>query len=121
VKSRLQEAELLASDPSEREFRRLKDSLQNLTYEESISALRDFTVKYPQSGRVAEARALLDENQTHKNAADSLYNFGHAYFEEGKYSVALGRYDKLIKEFPRSRWIPQAQKEYEQTLEELQQ
>ncbi|GAB4340123.1 MAG: hypothetical protein Kow0099_15800 [Candidatus Abyssubacteria bacterium] len=121
VKSKLREAELLASDPSEREFRSLKQSLESLTYEESISRLRDFLAKFPQSGRAAEAEALLNENQNHKNAADSLYNFGHAYFEEERYSVALGRYDKLIKEHPRSRWIPQAQKEYEQTLEKLQQ
>lgn len=119
IRPKLKEAELLASDPSEREFRKIQKEFQANTYEESIALLQDFLAKYPDSNRADEAKGLLDENQASKRTADSLYNFGRTYFEEQKYNVAVGRYGKLINEYPRSRWIPQAKKEYEETLEKL--
>jgi outer membrane protein assembly factor BamD (BamD/ComL family) len=63
---------------------------------------------------------MLQEDTTNKTIADSLYTFGRAYMAEQKYSLALGRYDKLIKEHPRSQWIPQARKDYEEALQKLQ-
>jgi outer membrane protein assembly factor BamD (BamD/ComL family) len=115
----LDRVEKLVSDPSEREFHRIQKSLDTKTYEESIELLGSFLGKYPTSARIAEARDLLDENAKRKRTADNLYNFGRAYLDDGKYEIALGRYGKLIKDYSRSRWVPQARKEYEEALENL--
>jgi len=115
----LDRAEKLVSDPSEREFHRIQKSLDTKTYEESIELLGSFLGKYPTSARIAEASDLLDENTRRKRTADNLYNFGRAYLDDGKYEIALGRYNKLIKDYSRSRWVPQARKEYEEAFENL--
>lgn len=119
VRSKLEEAELLAKDPSERAYRRLLARLDQTTYEEAISLIRDFMTQYPSSARLREAESLLQENQSSKSVADSLHNFGQSYFEEGRYALAAGRYQKLIDEYPRSRWIPKAKRDLETTLEKL--
>jgi TolA-binding protein len=62
---------------------------------------------------------MLQENQAGKLVADGLFTFGSAYFSERKYKLALGRYEKLIKEHPRSQWVPQARNDSEIALEKL--
>ncbi|MBI4832662.1 MAG: outer membrane protein assembly factor BamD, partial [Candidatus Lindowbacteria bacterium] len=119
VKPRLDEAELLVGNESEREFHRIQKNLERKTYEQTIDLLQNFLMKYPNSGRSEDAKKLLDENRANKNIADNLYNFGHTYFEEQKYDLALGRYEKLLKEHPRSRWTSFAKREYEETLRKL--
>ncbi len=120
AKLSLANVETLVSDPSERAFRRIQKDLEAKTYEESIALLEGFLGEHPTSARVVEARKLLDENSKHRRTADNLYNFGRAYFEDEKYEVALGRFSKLLKDYSRSRWVPQARKEYEETLGNLQ-
>ena len=109
------------NDPSEREFRRIRKELETVTYEESIQKLQGFLGRYPAAGRAAEARELQDEYTQSKRTADTLYIFGRAYFKDGKFEVALGRYKKLLQDYPRSRWIPQALKEYEEILGKFEQ
>ena len=75
--------------------------------------------EYPNSDRAKEAKELLAENEANKRVADSLYTFGRTYFDEQKHNLALGRYGKLLNDYPRSRWIPQAKKEYEESFEKL--
>ncbi|RJP74087.1 MAG: hypothetical protein C4532_03140 [Candidatus Abyssobacteria bacterium SURF_17] len=120
AQSRLQEAELLARDPAEREFRTIQKALEAGTYEELIALLQEFLAEYPESDRTEEAATLLAESERKKKVADSLYQFGHAYFEEGKYNLAVGRYEKLINEHPKSQWISQAEQEYDEALRMLQ-
>lgn len=120
VRSAYEEAQLLATDPSERGFRKIQQNLADRNYEQTIDELQDFLGQYPNSKRFEDAKAMLQENITNKSIADGLYNFGRAYMAEQKYSLALGRYEKLIKEHPRSQWIPQAKKDYEEALEKLQ-
>ncbi|MBI5118777.1 tetratricopeptide repeat protein [Candidatus Poribacteria bacterium] len=119
VKPRLAEAEVFASNESEREFRRISKGLENKTYEQAIDLFQSFLMKYSTSSRAEEAKKLLDDNRNNKNIADNLYNFGHTYFEEQKYDLALGRFEKLIKEHPRSRWVSFAKREYDETLRKL--
>jgi TolA-binding protein len=121
TKSGLEKADLLARDPSEREFHRIEKELETKTYAETIASLQTFLGKFPANARAAEARELLKENQRAKQTADTLFNFGRAYFEDGKYEVALGRYRKLVKDYPRSRWISQAREKYEETIRKLEQ
>ncbi len=116
---KLNEAETLMNDPSEREFHGIRKELATLTYEESIDRLQGFLGRYPSSGRAPEAREALDESSLNKRTADTLYNFGRAHFEDGKYEVALGRYRKLLQDYPRSRWASHARMEYEETLGKL--
>ena len=87
-----------------------------MTYEESLRRLRNFLGKYPTSDRAEEARELLDEDTQNKSTADNLYNFGRAHFEEGKYETALGRYKKLVQDYPRSRWAARARAEYDEAV-----
>jgi len=115
----LKRAETLTSDPSERAFVKIQKDLKTKTYEESVAMLRNFLGKYPETGHSEEAKKLLEENTKQKRTADNLHNFGRAYFEDGKYEVALGRYSKLIKEYPRSRWFAQGEEKYEATLRKL--
>lgn len=121
AKLKLDEAEALVNDPSEREFRRIRKELETVTYEESIQKLQGFLRRYPAAGRAAEARELQDEYTQSKRTADTLYNFGRAYFKDGKFEVALGRYKKLLQDYPRSRWASQARREYEEILGKLEQ
>jgi outer membrane protein assembly factor BamD (BamD/ComL family) len=119
VREDYRRAQLLASDPSEREFFNLQKRLPEQTYEQTIENLQEFLMQYPESAHFEEAKKMLQENQTKKTTADSLYTFGRAYMSEKKYSLALGRYEKLIEEHPRSKWIPQARKDYELAQEKL--
>ena len=121
TKSRFERADLFARDPSEREFHRIEKELETKTYAETIASLQTFLRKYPASARAAEARDLLEENRKQNRTADNLFNFGRAYFEDGKYEIALGRYRKLIKDYPRSRWILEAREDYEETIRKLEQ
>ena len=121
TKSRFEKADLLARDPSEREFHRIEKELETKTYAETIASLQTFLGKFPANARAAEARELLEENRKRKRDADNLFNFGRAYFEDGKYETALGRFRKLVKDYPRSRWIPQAREKYEETIRKLEQ
>jgi tetratricopeptide (TPR) repeat protein len=119
VRPKLKDAELLANHPYEREFRKVREQLETETYESAIALLQDYLKKYPNSDRDKDVKLLLNENVTQKSIADSLYNFGRTYFEEEKYNLALGRYGKLLNEYPRSRWIAQAKEQYEESLEKL--
>ena len=116
---RLKEAESLVSDPAEREFRKIQKEVETITYDESIGRIQNFLGRYPTSDRAAEARELLDENTQQKRTADNLYNFGRGYFEDEKYEAAVGRFGKLLQDYPRSRWIAQARKEYEEALRKM--
>jgi tetratricopeptide (TPR) repeat protein len=119
IMPRMQEATVLAGDPSEREFRRIEKDVDSKTYEKAIDLLRAFLREYPDSERAEEAEQLLNENQRNKNAADSLYTFGHAYFVDEKYNNALRQFRTLIDDYPRSRWVSQAEKEYDETLRKM--
>ena len=119
VRPKLKDTELLANHPSEREFRKILRQIETETYENSIVLLQDFLTHFPDSDRDREARELLTENESNKRIADSLYNFGRTYFDEQKYNLAFGRYGKLLNDYPRSRWTPQAKKEYEESFEKL--
>jgi outer membrane protein assembly factor BamD (BamD/ComL family) len=101
-------------------FYRIQRDIGLKTYQESIALLRKFLGHFPDSGRRDEAMEMLAENQKDKRDADNLYNFGRAHFQEGKYRIALGRYETLIREYPRSRWLPQAKRENREALERLQ-
>jgi len=116
-----EEAQLLSKDASESEFRKLQREIETKTYAKSVALLQEFINKYPESNRMSDAIALREENRTNERDADSLYNFGKAYFEDRKYDAALRRYGKLINEYPRSRWISQAKEQHQKTLEQLQQ
>jgi TolA-binding protein len=116
---RLEEAMALVSDPAEREFHKVQKEIQNLTYDESIDRIQEFLGKYPAGNRVVEAGELLNENAQQKRTADNLYNFGRGYFEDGKYEVAVGRFTKLLQDYPRSRWAAQARKEYEECIRRM--
>jgi TolA-binding protein len=121
TKSRLEKADLLARDPSEREFHHIEKELETKTYAETIASLRTFLRKFPANARAAEARDLLEENRKQKRTADNLFNFGRAYLKDGKYETARGRFGKLVKDYPRSRWIPEAREKYEETIRKLEQ
>ena len=121
TKAQLEEARLLSEDTSESEFRKLQKKIETKTYAESVALLQDFIKKYPKSNRISDVVTLQDENRTNERDADSIYNFGRAYFEDNKYDAALRRYRELINEYPRSRWISQAKEEYQKTLEQLKQ
>ena len=82
--------------------------------------LEDLLEQFTGSSRSDEIMDLIAENKKNKRDADNLYNFGRAHFEEQNYRIALGRYEKLIREYPRSRWIPQAKQENKEALERLQ-
>jgi outer membrane protein assembly factor BamD (BamD/ComL family) len=116
---KLEEAEVLESDPSEREFHKIQKEIETLTYDESISRIQSFLGRYPSSDRASEARELLEENAENKSTADNLYKFGRVHFEDGKYEVAIGRFGKLLQDYPRSRWIAQTRTEYEEALRRL--
>ncbi len=121
IKPKLEQVELIISDPSELAFYKIQEELETRTYEEAIVQLEGFLERYPDSARTEQVTELLAENQRKKGEADTLYNFGRAYFEDGKYRSALGRYEKLIAEYPRSRWIPRAKQENREALKRLQQ
>jgi tetratricopeptide (TPR) repeat protein len=120
VRTRLKQAELIVKDASERAFYGIQKEIEIETYEEAIALLRNFQMQFPDSSRMGEVEQLLAENQKNKMDADNLYNFGRAHFVERKYRIALGRYGKLIREYPRSHWIPQAKEENREALERLQ-
>ncbi|RJP24668.1 MAG: hypothetical protein C4520_03710 [Candidatus Abyssobacteria bacterium SURF_5] len=115
----LAQAQLLLSDASEREFRRIQKQSPDLSYEDVIPRLQEFLAQYPSSARFEEANRMLQDHLTNKSIADGLYTFGKTYLSERKYSLALGRYDKLINEHPRSQWTAQARKDREHALEKL--
>jgi len=117
----LQRVEKLIADPSEREFHGVQKALEKLTYKESMGRLQGFLGKYPTSDRASEARRLLSKNRQQMTTADNLYNFGRAHLDEGKYEVAIGRYGKLLKDYPRSRWVARAREEYNEAIEMLEQ
>jgi len=119
VREDYRQAQLLASDPSEREFFKIQKNLPGQNYEQAIEKLQEFLMENPESAHFEEAKKMLQENQTNKTIADSLYTFGRAYMSEKKYSLAVGRYEKLIEEHPRSKWTPQARKDYELAQEKL--
>lgn len=120
IKPKLERVELIISDASELAFYEIQKELEAKTYEEVILELKDFLEQYPDSARTDQIKELLAENQRKKGEADTLYNFGRAYFEDGKYRSALGRYEKLIAEYPRSRWISRAKQENREALKRLQ-
>ncbi len=114
-----QHLELILSDPSERRFVEIQKDLPNLSYDAAIKQLQTFLAQYSNSDRFEEAKALLQQDQANKSIADSLYTFGKAYMAERKYAQAVGRYEKLLQEHPRSELVPQAQEEYQEALEKL--
>jgi tetratricopeptide (TPR) repeat protein len=119
ARTEYERARLLLNDPSEREFHKIAARMPEQTYEETIEGLQDFLARNPDSARFEQAKAMLQENQAGKLVADGLFTFGSAYFSEQKYKLALGRYEKLIEEHPRSQWVPQARKDREKALEKL--
>jgi tetratricopeptide (TPR) repeat protein len=116
----LERVEQIINEPSERAYYQMQKTLEAMTYEKAMAVVRDFLEQYPDSARIDDALRLLEENERKKRDADNLYTFGHTYFEEGKYAVAVGRYEKLIQEYPRSRWSAQAKRENKEALERLQ-
>jgi outer membrane protein assembly factor BamD (BamD/ComL family) len=120
IRPMLEQVELIISDLSELAFYETKKALDTKTYEEAISLLQGLLEQFPNSNRADEIMDLIEENENNKRDADNLYNFGRAHFEEENYRIAIGRYEKLIREYPRSRRIPQAKRDNKEALERLQ-
>lgn len=64
----------------------------------AIDAFQDFADKYPESERIAEANAIIDELRV--KLEEKAFNEGFLYYELGQYQAALTSFQHMLSMYP---------------------
>jgi outer membrane protein assembly factor BamD len=66
----------------------------------AIDAFQDFADKYPESERVAQCNAIIDELRI--KLEEKAFNEGYLYYELGQYQAALTSFQNMLSAYPES-------------------